>query len=71
MLGDIIHENFQVLFKERERCINILIVIMIAKFSVHYAPDTILRAVHATIYEVCTISIPHVIEEEVEAQIWE
>lgn len=59
MLGDIIHESFQLLFKERERCINILIVIMIiAKFSMHYAPDTILHAVHATIYEVGTISIP-------------
>lgn len=57
MLGDIIHENFQLLFKERERCKNILIVIIIAKFSVHYAPDTIL-AVHETIYEVGTISIP-------------
>lgn len=58
MLGDIIHENFQLLFKERERCISTLIVIIIAKFSVHYAPDTILHAVHAIIYEVCTISIP-------------
>lgn len=63
---------FQVLFKERKRCINILIVIIsIAKFSVHYAPDIILHAVHAKFYEVCTINItiPHVIEEEVEAQI--
>lgn len=71
MLSDIIHENFQVLLEERERCVNILIVIIIAKFSVHYAPDTILHAIHATIYEVCTISILPVIEKKVEAQIWE